>query len=102
MPCSAWPNSWNIVVTSSQLISAGWPGAGLVKFSTLKTTGLVPRRYDWLTRLDIHAPPFLLSRFHGSIIERSPAACRPASKTSNTRMSGFQVGMSFRSLNVSP
>ena len=69
MPCSAWPNSWNIVVTSSKLISAGWPGAGLVKFSTLKTTGLVPRRYDWLTRFDIHAPPFLLSRFHGSIMK---------------------------------
>ena len=60
MPCSAWPNSWNIVVTSSQLISIGWPGAGLVKFSTLKTTGLVPRRYDWLTRFDIQAPPVLV------------------------------------------
>ena len=44
MPCSAWPNSWNIVVTSSKLSSAGWPAAGLVKFATLKTTGFVPSR----------------------------------------------------------
>ena len=35
MPCSAWPNSWNIVVTSSKLSRAGWPGAGLVKLATL-------------------------------------------------------------------
>ena len=101
MPCSAWPNSWNMVVTSSKLISIGWPGAGLVKFSTLNTTGLVPRRVDWLTRFDIHAPPDLLSRFHGSIMKI--ASCLPSlSLTWNTRMSGLQVGMSFRSLKVSP
>ena len=29
MPCKAWPNSWNIVVTSSKLSSAGSPGGGL-------------------------------------------------------------------------
>ena len=28
-PCSAWPNSWNIVVTSSKLIRARLPGGGL-------------------------------------------------------------------------
>ena len=101
MPCSAWPNSWNIVVTSSKLISAGWPAAGLVKFSTLNTTGLVPRNVDWFTRFDIHAPPFLLSRFHGSIMKIA-SGVPSASMTSNTRMSGLQVGMSFRSLKVSP
>ena len=62
MPCSAWPNSWNIVVTSSKLSSAGWPGAGFVKFATLKTTGFVPSSFDWSTKLSIQAPPFLLSR----------------------------------------
>ena len=90
-----------MVVTSSKLTNAGCPGAGLLKFSTLKTTGLVPRRYDWLTRFDIHAPPFLLSRFHGSIMNKA-SGLLSWSMTSNTRMSGPHVGMSFRSLNVSP
>src|SRR3546814_4059077 len=29
MPCSAWPNSWNVVVTSSQVSSVGLPTGGL-------------------------------------------------------------------------
>src|SRR6185312_10792553 len=62
MPCSAWPNSWNIVVTSLKLISAGWPAAGLVKLHTLNTTGLVPIRPDWSTKLSIQAPPDFESR----------------------------------------
>src|SRR3546814_15569793 len=49
MPCSAWPNSWNIVVTSSNDSNAGLPGAGLVQLATLYTTGWVPVRPFWST-----------------------------------------------------
>ena len=35
MPCRPCPNSWNMVITSSKLIRAGSPGAGLGKFATL-------------------------------------------------------------------
>ena len=35
IPCSACPNSWNIVRTSSEVSSAGGPGAGFWKFATL-------------------------------------------------------------------
>src|SRR5215467_10454158 len=62
MPCSAWPNSWNIVVTSVKLIKAGSPSAGFGRLATLYTTGSFPSRRDCSTNDDIHAPPFLLSR----------------------------------------
>ena len=35
IPCSACPNSWNAVLTSSNERSAGWPGAGFWKLATL-------------------------------------------------------------------
>ena len=49
MPCSACPNSWNMVRTSSEVSSAGSPGAGGAKLATLTTTGLVPSSFDWST-----------------------------------------------------
>ena len=36
MPCSAWPNSWKIVVTLSNVSSAGWPGAGFGEVSDVE------------------------------------------------------------------
>ena len=62
MPCSAWPNSWNSVVTSSQLSRHGCPSAGLTKLQTWVITGCWPSRVFWSTKLLIQAPPFLLSR----------------------------------------
>ena len=35
MPCSACPNSWNMVMTSVKLIRAGSPAAGLGRLATL-------------------------------------------------------------------
>ena len=40
----AWPNSWNSVVTSSNVSSVSTPSAGLVMFRWFATTGLVPIR----------------------------------------------------------
>ena len=36
-PCSAWPNSWNSVVASSQLIRTGSPGLPFTKFALFET-----------------------------------------------------------------
>ena len=66
IPCSAWPNSWNIVVTSVNVSSAGWPAAGFVKFSLFVTTGFVPRSLLWPTKLLVQAPPALFGRENGS------------------------------------
>ena len=49
MPCSAWPNSWNIVVTSSHVSSVGWPAGGLGMLRWLATTGRKPVSSDWST-----------------------------------------------------
>src|SRR3546814_1222705 len=49
MPCSAWPNSWNVVVTSSQVSSVGLPSGGLGMLRWLAITGCVSIRSDWLT-----------------------------------------------------
>src|SRR3990167_6503509 len=62
MPCSAWPNSWNAVVTSSQVSKVGWPGEGCGILRCWPITGCVPIRPDWLTYSFIHAPPRLLLR----------------------------------------
>ena len=62
MPCRAWPNSWNRVVTSSQVSSVGSPAGGCGMLRLLVTTGLLPSRVDWSTKLVIQAPPRLLER----------------------------------------
>src|SRR3546814_5109982 len=61
-PCKAWPNSWNIVVTSSKLNSVGSPAEGFGMLRLLTTTGLVPSSSDCETYSFIHAPPFLADR----------------------------------------
>ena len=40
MPCSAWPNSWNSVVTSSKLSSAGLPRRRLGEVRDVVDDGL--------------------------------------------------------------
>ena len=59
---SAWPNSWNIVVTLSHVSRAGCPSAGLVKLQVLVITGRVPKNAERLKKALVQAPPFLLSR----------------------------------------
>src|SRR5436190_2509178 len=66
IPCNAWPNSWNIVVTSVNVKRAGWPAAGFVKFSVFVTTGFVPRSLLWPTKLLVQAPPALFGRENAS------------------------------------
>src|SRR5690606_24099314 len=76
MPCSAWPNSWNVVVTSSHVISVGSPAGGLGTFRWLATTGWSPLRPDCDTYEFIHAPPRLESRAYGS--KMKIASCDPS------------------------
>src|SRR3546814_16413845 len=66
MPCSAWPNSWNVVVTSSQVSSVGLPSGGLGKLRWLAITGCVSIRSDLLPSLFFHAQPRLDARPYGS------------------------------------
>ena len=46
MPCRAWPNSWKVVFTSSQVSRVGWPAGGFGMFRWLATTGLKPVSFD--------------------------------------------------------
>src|SRR5690606_39988476 len=62
MPCRAWPNSCNMVVTSSQVSRVGSPACGLGMFWWLATTGSVPSSSDSPTYEFIHAPPRLDGR----------------------------------------
>src|SRR3546814_17642613 len=71
MPCSAWPNSWNAVVTSSQVSSVGLPSGGLGMLRWLAITGCVSLRSDWLTWLFMHAPPRLDARAYVSTLTSS-------------------------------
>src|SRR5690606_41735865 len=66
MPCSAWPNSWNMVVTSSQVSRVGWPSGGSGMFRWFATTGIVSSRPDCDTYAFIHAPPRLDGRAYMS------------------------------------
>ena len=53
-PCSAWPNSWNIVLASSQEISTGSPGLALMKFALLETTGVTSVLEPLLRAVFVH------------------------------------------------
>ena len=62
--CRPWPNSWNTVITSSCVNSAGLPPTGAGRLQVRYATGIwtpeaVRRR---LIASSIHAPPCLLSR----------------------------------------
>src|SRR5690606_22303803 len=76
MPCSAWPNSWNIVVTSSQVSRVGSPSGGLGTFWWLATTGRVPSSYDRPTFECLQAAPRLDGRAYGS--KMKIASCLPS------------------------
>src|SRR3546814_12063010 len=79
MPCSAWPNSWNVVVTSSQVSSVGLPSGGLGMVRWLAITGCVSIRSDWVTELFLHAPPRFDARAYGAKLTLATvgsAACR--------------------------
>ena len=59
MPCSAWPNSWNIVVASVQDTSTGAPAAPLTKLELFDTMTVYAaplfhtgdERYEWINRI---------------------------------------------------
>ena len=93
-PCSAWPNSWNSVVASSQLTRIGSPGCALHEVRVVRDDRRRPRpsKRSCVAVLVHPRARALARRARTGRSTRGRRACPSASFTSQTRTSGCATG----------